>query len=82
MPVSWDHTRQLLRAGEYEQAALSLEQVRHHYTQTGNVTYAHLLSITRHLCLMCLECYLTTSYHQQALVSMADHLDGLSELLT
>jgi DNA-binding SARP family transcriptional activator len=74
----WEDTVDLLRAGDYEQAAGGLEDIEQRYRREGNAALAHMVSVTRRICLACAACTSAGRYHQQVMDSMYHQLDELS----
>ncbi|NLE51494.1 MAG: hypothetical protein GX613_08820 [Chloroflexi bacterium] len=78
MSFRWNDAIGFLRAGDFQQAAESLDRARQECEAQGDTLLAATLRATQKLCLMCLECSTATYYHQQALVAMSDQLERLS----
>lgn len=78
MSLSWNDAIGFLRAGDFQQAAVSLDRARQECEAQGETLLAASLKATQKLCLMCLECSTATYYHQQALLTMSDQLERLS----
>ncbi len=78
MSIGWQQTLSLLKAGDYQQAAASLDRARQHYEEQDEALWSATLAITQRLCQMCMECATATAYHQQALIALSEQLDQMN----
>lgn len=78
MSIGWHQTISLLKAGDYQQAAASLDRARQHYEEHDEALWAATLTVTQRLCLMCVECAAASAHHQQALIALSEQLDKLN----
>lgn len=78
MTLVWNDAIGFLRAGNFQQAAASLDRMRQECERQGDAVLAAAISTTQKLCLMCLDVSTATYHHQQAIAAMSDQLDKLS----
>lgn len=78
MALVWNDAIGFLRAGNFQQAAASLDRMRQECERQGDAVLAAAISTTQKLCLMCLDASTATYHHQQAIAAMSDQLDKLS----
>ena len=78
MTLVWNDAIGFLRAGNFQQAAASLDRMRQECERQGDAVLTAAINTTQKLCLMCLDVSTATYHHQQAIAAMSDQLDKLS----